>query len=429
MRVRLLRGLLGAAVGALFLFWTLPALTVLAWLAGIVVAFAGIREGFAAGLHLLPQFEVKSREERAARRGAVSGVAMAAVGVVALAIVGTTVWVFLRSHDEPMAPTEVTAYNGLPQLGDRHLDEVIFATAHNAMGSPDTEGWMFPNQSANIERQLEDGIRGFLIDATFGMKAGNAVKTELDTSGTGMSKYEKAVGEEGMAAALKIRDRIAGLETGERDVYMCHGFCELGALRLVPVLADMRDFLVANPGEVLIIVIQDEGPTQQDLARCFEESGLIDFVYKGPVGPPWPTLREMVDSDQRVVVMTENESTGVAWIHPAFKVLQETPYTFHHRSEFSNKPNRGGTSGSLLLMNHWIESTPMPKPSNADTVNARDFLLERIKALRRERGKLPILIAVDFYREGDLVSVVQELNARPDELAQADDKRRRPAKR
>jgi hypothetical protein len=71
----------------------------------------------------------------------------------------------------------------------------------------------------------------------------------------------------------------------------------------------------------------------------------------------------------------------------------------------------------------------MPKPSNADTVNARDFLLERIKALRRERGKLPNLVAVDFYREGDLVAVVQELNARPDELAQAGDKRRGRAKR
>ena len=51
MRLRLLRGLLGRLIGALLLFWTLPALTVLAWLAGLVIAFAGIREGFAAGLH------------------------------------------------------------------------------------------------------------------------------------------------------------------------------------------------------------------------------------------------------------------------------------------------------------------------------------------------------------------------------------------
>jgi hypothetical protein len=118
----------------------------------------------------------------------------------------------------------------------------------------------------------------------------------------------------------------------------------------------------------------------------------------------------MVDSDQRVLVLAENDTTGVDWYHPAFAVLQETPFTFHQPSEFSNRPNRGGTGGSLYLMNHWIESTPIPKPSNAEIVNARDVLLQRIRAFRRERGRLPNLVAVDFYGVGDLVAVVRELN-------------------
>ncbi len=73
-----------------------------------------------------------------------------------------------------------------------------------------------------------------------------------------MTKYDAALGKEGIEAAHRIRDRLVGEQEGDRDIYMCHGFCELGALQLVPVLRDMRDFLVANPGEVLIIVIQDE---------------------------------------------------------------------------------------------------------------------------------------------------------------------------
>jgi hypothetical protein len=175
-------------------------------------------------------------------------------------------------------------------------------------------------------------------------------------------------------------------------------------------LKQVRDFLVENPGEVLVIVVQDESVAAQDIERCFRESGLIDFVYRGPARPPWPTLREMVDSDQRVLVLAENDTTGVDWYHPAFAVLQETPFTFHQPSEFSNRPNRGGTGGSLYLMNHWIESTPIPKPSNAEIVNARDVLLQRIRAFRRERGRLPNLVAVDFYGVGDLVAVVRELN-------------------
>ena len=190
---------------------------------------------------------------------------------------------------------------------------------------------------------------------------------------------------------------------------------------------DVRNFLVANPGEVLIFVIQDEGVAPQDIARCFQESGLIDFVYKGPARAPWPTLREMVESDQRVLVMAENDTVGVDWYHPAFEVMQETPYAFHDPSEFSNRPNRGGSGGSLMLLNHWIETTPLPKPSNAAIVNAHDALLKRIEDFRRARGRLPNLVAVDFYATGDMIQVVRELNERP--LAAARGRKgRKPAK-
>jgi hypothetical protein len=210
-----------------------------------------------------------------------------------------------------------------------------------------------------------------------------------------------------------MRDRTSGQPTGERDVYMCHGFCELGAEKFVPVLRQVHDFLVANPGEVLVFVIQDESVAPKDIARCFSESGLIDFVYRGSVRPPWPTLREMIESDQRVVVMAENDTVGVDWYHPAFQVMQETPYGFHTPAEFSNRPNRGGTGGSLMLMNHWIETTPMPKPSNAAIVNAHDALMARLKAFQRERGSYPNLVAVDFYATGDMLQVVRELNDKP----------------
>src|SRR5262249_23010370 len=162
-----------------------------------------------------------------------------------------------------------------------------------------------------------DGVRGLLIDAHYGVPVGDKVKTELEDEKAAMAKYDAALGKEGMDAVLRIRDRIAGEPSGERDIYMCHGFCELGALKLVPVLSDIHDFLVANPGEVLVMVIQDEGVTPVDIEKCFEKSGLLDFVYRGAVTPPWPTLRQMVESDQRVVVMAENHSEGVPWYHPA----------------------------------------------------------------------------------------------------------------
>ena len=81
----------------------------------------------------------------------------------------------------------------------------------------------------------------------------------------------------------------------------------------------------------------------------------------------------------------------------------ETPYTFHAPDQFSCKDNRGGSSALLFQINHWIESTPAPKPSNAAIVNSYDFLLDRARECMKERKHLPNIIAVDFYKVGDLL--------------------------
>ena len=98
-------------------------------------------------------------------------------------------------------------------------------------------------------------------------------------------------------------------------------------------------------------------------------TGLDQFVYRGPVQPPWPTLREMITNDQRILVCTENNSEGVPWIHPAFGVYQETPYKFLNPTEFSCAVGRGGTQAPLFQINHWIQTAPAPRPSNAEIVN------------------------------------------------------------
>ena len=67
-------------------------------------------------------------------------------------------------------------------------------------------------------------------------------------------------------------------------------------------------------------------------------------------------------------------------------------------------------AAGLFQINHWIETAPTPLPSNAEIVNARDVLLVRARKCERERGMLPNIVAVDFYRSGDLFGVVDVLN-------------------
>lgn len=404
----ILRGAGLAVVAGVAAFHSAVAVQVLVVAGAAILFFFGIQEIFAIIMGWLPKVEAAVSAASGGKRSLAPRVALATM--LGAALIGAGVWWYLRQDNGPALVPVVDACNGHPELCDRTFDQVALATTHNSMSAGDIADWMFPNQEKGIRAQLEDGVRGFLVDIHYAVPVGGRVKTLIEDEVVARAKYEEAMGKEAVEAAMRIRDRMVGDETGERDVYFCHGFCELGATRFVDALEQMYEFLAVNPGEVIVIVIQDEGVTPQDVAGCFERSGLDRLLYRGPVTGPWPTLREMVESDQRVVVFAENNAEGVPWYHLAFEVCQETPYRFLDPSEFSNKPGRGGTSGSLLLMNHWIETTPTPLPSNAEIVNAYDFLLARARACRKERGMIPNLVAVDFYRSGDLVRVVDALN-------------------
>jgi hypothetical protein len=53
--------------------------------------------------------------------------------------------------------------NGSAALCDRRFDEVVYPTTHNAMAATDL-GFLAANQTHDIARQLEDGVRGLMLD-------------------------------------------------------------------------------------------------------------------------------------------------------------------------------------------------------------------------------------------------------------------------
>jgi hypothetical protein len=390
---------------------TLQGLTVVA---GALLAFEGLRELF---LLVPPRVRTTGAgtgayvETVREWEGARTLVRYVLVGLICVGLLAGAV-LYLRSPAAlPRPPAVTDTCNGDRALCDHRLNEVVFAGAHNSMSAAELDGWMFPNQEKGSVSLLGHGIRALLFDVHYGTPIGGHVKTEIQDEAASRAKFAKAIGDEAVDAAMRIRDRLTGEPTGPRGAYLCHGFCELGAHPLVTMLEGVRDFLVENPGEVLVFVIEDY-VTPADIAAAFEASGLDRFVYRGGVKPPFPRLRELVDSDQRLVVFGENDTSGVPWYHPAFESFQETPYTFHAPAEFSCRPNRGGSTGPLFLVNHWIETTPTPKPSNAAIVNAHDFLLARAVRCEKQRGKRPTILAVDFAMTGDVVGVAAEMNAR-----------------
>ena len=285
------------------------------------------------------------------------------------------------------------------------------------MASVTIPTWLFGQQDGTISEQLAFGIRGLLIDSYYGEAVGRRVRTDLES----LPKREVAVQELGapaVDAALRIRGRLAGERAGQREIFLCHGFCELGAVTLASALKDLRSFLVSHPDAIVEIINQDEGVTPPDIERAFEQAGLLDLVYRGPLGP-FPTLRAMIDSGQRLVVMAENDAGTIPWYHLAYEhALQETPFRFTRASQLTDpanlaascRPNRGPDSAPLFLLNHWIDTTPVPRASLAEVVNARESLLRRAEECQRIRHRLPNLVAVDFFRRGDVLGVVNTLN-------------------
>ncbi len=406
--LRLARGLAMATAGWLTIQHPLMAARILVIVTGGVLTFIGLRELCRLAVDPAAKLARKMEELEADAPGRRRGGRLLIAAVGAVAIFGVAA-LLARAPLPDGVRLPVSGCNGLDELCDRRLDEVVFPGTHNSMAAADVPGWMFPNQQLGVRRQLDDGIRAFMLDVLPGIPVGGAVKTDFDEAELVREKLEPALGAEGFEAALRIRGRLLGGDPRDRELYLCHGLCELGAIRLVPVLREFREFLILHPREVVIIIIEDAVPAAE-VAAAFTESRLVDLVYRGPVTAPWPTLGEMADSGGRVLVLAENDSEGVPWYHPAWNVFQETPYHFESTDALSNEPNRGGTAGSLLLMNHWITTPPANLPSNAQVINAREVLEARVEQCRQQRGKVPNVIAVDFYRTGDLVDVVRDLN-------------------
>ena len=290
------------------------------------------------------------------------------------------------------ADAERPRCNGMHVLCERTFDEVVLAGTHNSM-SANSLGWRFPNHMVAIPRQLRSGVRALLIDTHYGRRtADGTVLTDDDGS----------------------EDR------GKRGLYLCHRFCELGASQLGPVLSSIRRWVRRHPGNVLLIENEDYVKSAV-FARAMERTGLLDYVYQGEPGP-WPTLAEMIESRQQIVMLADRDAKGdPPWYHPTYEgIMQETPFTFRQTRELirpeywpaSCQPNRGGSTGALFLMNHWSPPIQPREPDlpKAARVNASDVIVGRAQACAEIRGQLPSVVAVDQFTAGDVLKAVRRLN-------------------
>src|SRR5215218_1771444 len=271
---RALRGAAALALGVAVVLAPTLALQTAAIAGGAYLVFFGVTELLA----LLGRGERAATEAGRRRALAMAG----AVGVVAVAAVLAVVVVVTGAEQAETAQATVPANgcNGSKALCDRQLNEISFAGTHNSFSAADSPGWYITNQRHTVPRQLDDGIRLFLIDAHWGVELSNGkVLTDFDTEQRDRNKVVKALPPDVLAAAERlVGGRLGGTTAdGDPDVWLCHTVCELGATRMTDVLVDYRKFLEANRGEVLILFIEPYVKTR-DIAERFKRAGLDSYL-------------------------------------------------------------------------------------------------------------------------------------------------------
>ena len=388
-------------------------------------------------------------------RGTSTRVALTSMVVIVALVAGA--WMATgRARDRSEALQERRC-NGHAELCDRTIDRVAFAASHNSMSASDDPGWLFAENVHGIPAQLEYGVRALLVKTHYGIPSG------VTLAGAELIITDRVAETEANPAAVEAqlpdpavlqqrRDAVKNLDPALRDVYLCHVYCEYGALKFTTALGYVRQFLDTHPNNVIIMVIGDY-VSKDDTERAFRTAGLFDRLWEYDATAPMPTLGQLIDARHNLVMMSEFDGPPPAWNNAAYGstgLIADTPFTFRSTSDLftpgsplytgdatvdgpvpdtittadgsrvfttdwtglpSCAPNRGSPTSPMFQINHWVTpSGAAPTVAQARTVNAYDVLLPRVRDCSVQRARFPMIIGVNFYDTGDLMAVVDTMN-------------------
>ncbi|KAF5448162.1 hypothetical protein F2P56_028719, partial [Juglans regia] len=176
----------------------------------------------------------------------------------------------------------------------------------------------------------------------------------------------------------------------------------------VNVLREIQDFLAANPTEIIAIFIEDYVTSPKGLTKVFDAAGLRKYwfpITRMPTnGKDWPTVDDMVEKNQRLVVFTskasKESSEGIAY---EWKYVVENQYG-NGGMKAGSCPNRAESSAmntssrSLVLVNYFRD---VPDVTQSCKDNSAP-LLSMLNTCTTASGKRwPNFIAIDFYKRSD----------------------------
>jgi hypothetical protein len=282
------------------------------------------------------------------------------------------------------APSASTAQkcNGLENLCNIPVNNILFATVHNAGSTTEDGVTLFPNQNLKLEKALAAGFRGINID----------------------------------------------IGKCDGEIKLVHGICFVGFRDFVEVFTDIVSFLDANPNEVLLMPVEINSDTGGAVtldeidAMMQNVTNLKRYMYTHDSTQSWPTMRDLIQANTRILFFQYNgESCGgnsgltcPSGLNDWFCYAEEGNFEFDTLSQFDDKSfackaTRGGTCSTDFYGVNVFET--IPSASDAETLNSRSFLQDHITQCASIAGQDVNLVLVDFWDIGNVLDVVREYNA------------------
>jgi len=291
--------------------------------------------------------------------------------------------------------------NGLSNLCDARLNEIMYAGLHNGAASVENGFYLAGNHDYSLEDALEAGFRAINLDL--------------------------------------------GICADSGDLRLMHGSCRWGSRDPVEVFANVAAFLNANPREVVLmpaelVTVDGVTPTLDQVYQAMLESaahladgdgpGIAEHMYWHDPSQDWPTLEQLIQIDKRLVFFyynapscdeLENDPDAPELCPPAFqhwfRYATETPFEFDSvdavvsQSSTSCQLERGRLGPLDFFAVNMFVTNPLPSRTASETLNAKETLESHVGACSRQVGLGVNVLFVDFWSVGDTVEFVQTYNS------------------
>jgi len=275
------------------------------------------------------------------------------------------------------------ACNGLENLCGVRVNDMLFATLHNAMSTAEDGTPFFYNHELSLEKALEAGWRGINVD---------------------IGKCDGAVA-------------------------MVHSDCDLLGFRdPVEVFTNVYNFLQSNKNDVVLMPVQIDFSTGgevtlQEIWDVMQQaSGFTDLLYEHPGrGTPWPTMEELIDADTRILLFhyngercDGNSGCPSPALHDWFDYAAETNFELNSVAEVSDTATScvitRGQNGERDFFGVNL-FTSSPAANVCAQLNSATFVAPFLTDCSTiNGGERPNLILVDCWDVGDILEVVQQYN-------------------